>query len=130
MGAIGLYHYKVWIISEVLDRLESCKNGGRKPKGKLFVNPNNDRFRLFKNAYFENIVIYAVDVENIIDSLESPLREIILHRYFEGDVKTFMEDFGIKSKREARNLITRAVNKFFNEIQKYKKRHGLGRKTA
>ncbi len=131
MGAIGVYHYKVWVIGEILDRYESCKNGGRKPKGKLFITPNTDEFRLHRNAYFESIVIYAVDIENIIESLESPLGEIIRHRYFEGDVRTFMEDFGIKSKREARTLITRAVNKFFNEVKKYQRRYiRPGRKTA
>ncbi len=121
MGAIGPYHYKVWIIGEVLDRYESCKNGARKPKGKLFVEPNKEDVRLDRNAYFENIVIYAVDIESIIERLESPLKEIIMGRYFEGDVRTFMEDFGIKSRREARKLIVKAVNKFFHEVEKYRR---------
>ncbi len=120
MGAVGPYHYKVWVIGEVLDRYESAKNGARKPKGRLFVKPNTES-KLNRNAYFENIVIYAVDIENIIDRLESPFKEIILKRYFEGDVRTFMEDFGIESRREARKLITRAVNKFFHEVEKYRK---------
>jgi len=127
MGAIGPYHYKVWVIGEILDRYESCKNGGRKPKGKLFVAPSKDEFKFHRNAYFENIVIYAVDIDSIIESLEPPLGEIIRGRYFEGDVRTFMEDFGIKSKREARKLIIRAVNKFYSEIQKYKRSYRRGR---
>lgn len=122
MGAIGPYHYKVWVIGEVLDRYENCKNGARKPKTKLFIKPPEDERSLFRNAYFENIVIYAVDIEKIIESLEYPLNEIIKGRYFEGDVRTFMEDFGLKSRKEARRLIVRAVNKFFHEIERYRKR--------
>ncbi len=121
MGAIGPFHYKVWVIGEVLDRYEDCKNGARKPRGKLFVTPATEKLKLTRGAYFENIVIYAVDVENLMERLESPLREIIAGRYFEGDVVTFMEDFGIKSRREARKLIVRAVNKFFHELEKYRK---------
>ncbi len=121
MGAIGPYHYKVWVIGEILDRYESCRNGGRKPKGRLFITPSSDEFKLHRNAYFENIVIYAVDIDNILESLEYPLGEIIRKRYFEGDVKTFMEDFGIGSKREARKLIVRAVNKFYQEVQRYRR---------
>ncbi len=120
MGAIGPYHYKVWVIGEVLDRYEECKNGARKPKAKLFVKPQEET-RLDRSAYFENLVIYAVDVENIMERLESPLGEIIRNRYFEGDVRTFMEDFGIRSRGEARRLIVRAVNKFFHEIERYRK---------
>ncbi|EDP75332.1 hypothetical protein [Hydrogenivirga sp. 128-5-R1-1] len=120
MGAIGPYHYKVWVIGDILDRYESCKNGARKPKAKLFVKPSEEK-KLNRNAYFENVVIYAVDIENIIESLESPLREIIAGRYFEGDVRTFMEDFGIRSRREARRLIVRAVNKFFHEVERYRR---------
>jgi hypothetical protein len=120
MGAIGPYHYKVWVIGEVLDRYENCKNGARKPKTKLFVKPNDEE-KLHRDAYFVDIVIYAVDIENLISRMESPLREIIEGRYFEGDVRTFMEDFGIKSRREARRLIVRAVNKFFHEVEKYKR---------
>jgi hypothetical protein len=121
MGAIGPYHYKVWIIGEVLDKYEDCKNGARKPKGKLFVRPDSDQIKLRRGAYFENVVIYAVDIENLIDRLESPLKEIIAGRYFEWDVGTFMEDFGIKSRKEARRLIVRAVNKFFHEIERYRR---------
>lgn len=121
MGIIGPYHYKVWIIGEVLDRYEDCKNGAIKPKGKLFVKPSEDELKLTKGAYFENIVIYAVDIESLIERLESPLREIIAERYFEGDVRTFMEDFGIKSRKEARKLIVRAVNKFFYELERYRR---------
>ena len=120
MGAIGPYHYKVWVIGDILDRYESCKNGARKPKAKLFVKPSEEK-KLNRNAYFENVVIYAVDIENIIESLESPLKEIIAGRYFEGDVRTFMEDFGIRSRREARKLIVRAVNKFFHEVERYRR---------
>ena len=130
MGAIGPYHYKVWVIGEILDKYESCRNGSRKPKGKLFITPNADAFRTHRNAYFENIVIYAVDIDNILESLESPLKEIIKGRYFEGDVSTFMEDFGIKSRREARTLIVRAVNKFFAEIQKYKRSYRRPKKKT
>ncbi len=126
MGAIGPYHYKVWVIGEVLDRYENCKNGARKPKGKLFVRANTEE-KLNRNAYFESIVIYAVDVESMIERLEYPLNEVIRKRYFEGDVRTFMEDFGIGSRREARRLIVRAVNKFFSEIERYRKR---SRKSA
>ncbi len=122
MGAIGPYHYKVWVIGEILDKYESCKNGRRLPRSKIFVKPPEDEGKLFRDAYFVDVVIYAVDIENIIDSLEYPLNEIIRKRYFEGDVRTFMEDYGIKSKREARRLIVRAVNKFFHEIQKYRRR--------
>ncbi len=127
MGAVGPYHYKVWVIGEVLDKYESCKNGARKPKGKLFVSPSADELKLTRGAYFENIVIYAVDIENLIERLESPLDEIIAKRYFEGDVRTFMEDFGIKSRKEARRLIVRAVNKFFHELEKYRR---SSRRTA
>ncbi len=126
MGAIGPYHYKVWVIGDILDRYESCKNGARKPKAKLFVKPNTEE-KLHRNAYFESIVIYAVDIENIIERLESPLREIIAGRYFEGDVRTFMEDFGIRNRREARRLIVRAVNKFFHEVEKYRKSNRTNR---
>ncbi len=121
MGAIGLYHYKVWVIGEILDKYESCVNGARKPKAKLFIRPFEDRGRTDRSAYFENVVIYAVDIENIINSLEPPLNEIIKRRYFEGDIRTFMDDFGIKSRGEARRLIVRAVNKFFHRIEKYRK---------
>ncbi|NPA42226.1 MAG: hypothetical protein GXO18_08140 [Aquificae bacterium] len=120
MGAIGPYHYKVWVIGDILDKYENCKNGARKPKGKLFVKPDAEE-KLHRDGYFVNIVIYAVDIENIIERLEYPLNEIIRKRYFEGDVRTFMEDYGIRSKREARKLIVRAVNKFFHEIEKYRR---------
>jgi len=126
MGAVGPYHYKVWVIGDILDRFESCKNGARKPKAKLFVKPNTEK-KLHRNAYFESIVIYAVDIENIIERLEYPLNEIIRRRYFEGDVRTFMEDFCITSKREASKLIVRAVNKFFHEIERYR---GRSRRSA
>ncbi len=129
MGAIGPYHYKVWVIGEMLDRYENCKNGARKPNSKLFVKPPEKEGKVSKNAYFEDIVIYAVDIENLISKLESPLDEIIRGRYFEGDVRTFMEDFGINSRREARKLIVRAVNKFFHELEKYR-RGSRVRKTA
>ncbi len=127
MGAIGPYHYKVWVIGEVLDRYESCKNGARKPNSKLFVKPPEMEGKLHRNAYFEDIVIYAVDIENLISRLESPLDEIIRKRYFEGDVRTFMEDFGISSRREARRLVVRAVNKFFHELEKYRRRSRVKR---
>ncbi|RLJ70002.1 hypothetical protein BCF55_0263 [Hydrogenivirga caldilitoris] len=120
MGAIGPYHYKVWVIGDILDRFEDCKNGARKPKAKIFVKPRRED-KLSRNAYFEGIVIYSVDIENIIEKLESPLKEIIAGRYFEGDVRTFMEDYGIKSRAEARRLIIKAVNRFFHEIEKYRK---------
>ena len=83
--------------------------------------------KLHRNAYFEDIVIYAVDIENLISKLESPLDEIIRKRYFEGDVRTFMEDFGISSRREARRLVVRAVNKFFHELEKYRRRSKVKR---
>ncbi len=121
MKAIGPYHYKVWIIGEVLDRYENCKNGVLKPSTKLLLYPCKEKGKLFRGAYFEGAVIYAVDIENLINRLEPPLRDIIVNRYFEGDIKTFMEDFNIKSKKEARRLIVRAVNKFFNELEKYKR---------
>jgi len=79
MGAIGPYHYKVWVIGDILDRYENCRNGARKPKAKLFVKPGEEE-KLHRNAYFENIV-----------------------------------------RREARKLIVRAVNKFFHEVEKYRK---------
>jgi hypothetical protein len=118
MKAIGPYHYKVWVIGEVLDRYEECKNGARLPKSKIYVEVVGGEFRKNRNAYFEGVVIYAVDLERLIESLESPYREVIKGRYFEADVSTFMKDFGIKSRREARRIITRAVNKFFHELEK------------
>ena len=118
MRAIGPYHYKVWVIGEVLDRYEECRNGARLPNGKLFIEIVGEEFRKNRNAYFERFVIYAVDLEKIIESLESPLKEVIKGRYFEADVSTFMKDFSIKSRREARRIITKAVNKFFHELEK------------
>ncbi len=127
MGAIGPYHYKVWVIGEVLDRYEECKNGARKPASKIFVKPPEKENKTRRNAYFESMVIYVVDIENIISRLESPLDEIIRRRYFEGDVRTFMDDFGINSRREARRMIVRAVNKFFHELERYRMRSRIER---
>ena len=125
MNAVGPYHYKVWIIGEVMDRYEECKNGARLPKSRLFVEVVSREFRKRRNAYFERIVLYVVDLEKAIESLGSPYREVIEGRYFEGDVTTFMRDFGIRNRREARRIITKAVNKFFHEIE----RRGLMRFT-
>ena len=119
MRTVGPYHYKVWVIGEVLDRYERSKNVKRKPESKLFIKPFKAGGRFRRSAYFEDTVIYSVDIDNLISKLESPLDEIIRGRYFEGDVRTFMEDFGISSRREARKLITRAVNRFFQEIENY-----------
>ena len=120
MEVIGPYHYKIWVVGEILDRYENCKNGARKPSSRLLVKPPRIEGKFRRGAYFEDIVIYAVDIENLISKLESPLDEIIRRRYFEGDIRTFMEDFGIESRKEARKLIVRAVNKFFHQIVKYR----------
>lgn len=122
MKALGPYHYKVWVIGEVLDRYEECKNGARLPKSRLYIEIVSEEFRKRRNAYFEGIVIYAVDLEKLINSLESPYREVIKERYFEADVTTFMRDFGIKTRKEARKIITRAVNKFFHLLEKHRLR--------
>ncbi len=121
MKAIGPYHYKVWVIGEVLDRYEECRNGARLPKSRLYIEVvGKDLIRRKRYAYFENVVIYAVDLEKLINSLESPYREVIEGRYFEADVSTFMRDFGIRSRREARRIITRAVNRFFHMLERHR----------
>ncbi len=120
MRVVGPYHYKVWFIGNVLDRYESSKNRSKKPGGKLLLKPKGGESSL-RDAYFVDAVIYTVDIESLINKLEYPLNEIISKRYFEGDVSTFMEDYGIKSRREARKLIVRAVNKFFGEVERYRR---------
>jgi len=120
MKAVGPYHYKVWFIGNVLDRYESSKSRSKKPGGKLLLKPKREKSSL-RDAYFVDAVIYTVDIESLINKLEYPLNEIIMKRYFERDAGTFMRDYGIDSRREARRLIVRAVNKFFNEIERYGK---------
>ncbi|MDQ7038853.1 MAG: hypothetical protein Q9N26_06610 [Aquificota bacterium] len=120
MKAIGPYHYKVWVIGEVLDRYEECKNGARLPSSRLYIEIVGEEFRKKREAYFENVIIYAVDLEKLMDSLESPYREVIKGRYFEADVSTFMKDFGIKSRKEARRIIAGAVNRFFRLLERHR----------
>lgn len=120
MGGVGLYHYKVWVVGSVLDRYEELRGIGGKPSSKLFVKPSETGERLPKGAYFENTVIYLVDVDNLISKLDKPLDDIIRGRYFERDIRTFMEDFKINSRKEARRLIIRAVNTFFHELEKHR----------
>jgi len=117
VGAVGPYHYKVWVIGEVMDRYEEYKNGRRKPSSAFFVKvPKKKEPR--RNAYFEPMVIYVVDLESLIEEMGHPLGEIIRGRYFEMDPRTLMKELGIDSRKEARRLIVRAVNKFFHELER------------
>ncbi len=117
---MNLYHYKTWVISSVLDQYELYKKErGKLEVGKLFVVPNEESSN--RNAYFERFVFFTKDVEKVLEGMEEELREIIEKRYFEGDLTTYMRDKGLKSKREARRLITKAVNTFFHRLERLRK---------
>ncbi len=117
---VNLYHYKVWVISSVLDQYELYKREkGRLSMGKLFVVPTSETSN--RNAYFEKFVVFTKDVERILEDMEEELREIIEKRYFEGDSGTYMRDKKLGSKREARKLITKAVNTFFHRLERIRR---------
>ncbi len=119
-GNVNLYHYKTWVVSSVLDQYELFKKEkGKLEMGKLYVVPGGEPSN--RNAYFERFVFFTKDVEKILEEMDEELREIILKRYFEGDSSTYMLDKGLKSKREARSLIIKAVNTFFHRLERVRR---------
>ncbi len=119
-GNVNLYHYKTWVVSSVLDQYELFKKEKSKLEmGKLYVVPGGEPSN--RNAYFERFVFFTKDIEKILEEMDEELREIILKRYFEGDSSTYMLDKGLKSKREARSLITKAVNTFFHRLERVRR---------
>jgi len=120
---VGLFDYKVIVISEVLDKYDEAKekrNNISSNRGFITVKEGL-RNPLRRNAKFEKYVIFIADIDNIIDRLPQPYREVIRKRYFQGDISTFMKDFGIRSKRDANKIIRKSVNIFYDALEKYRK---------
>ncbi len=120
---MGLFDYKVIVVSDVLDRYDEAKEKRKNiSSNKGFITISGDvKNSLFRNAKFEKYVIFITDIDNIIEKLPYPYREVIRKRYFQGDVSTFMRDFGIKSKRDANRIIRKSVNIFYDALEKYRK---------
>ncbi len=120
---MGLFDYKIIVISDVLDRYDEAKERRKNiSSNRGFITINGDmKNSLFRNAKFERYVIFITDIDNIIEKLPHPYKEVIRKRYFQGDVSTFMKDFGIKSKRDANRIIRKSVNIFYDALEKYKK---------
>ena len=123
MERMGLYDYKVIFISNILEKYDEAKDKRANPVSeKGFISlERNKKSKLFKNAKFEKYVIFISDIDNIIESMPSPYKDVIRKRYFQGDINTFMRDFNIKNKREANSIIRRSVNIFFDAIERYRK---------
>ncbi len=123
MERVGVFDYKVIVVSDILDRYDEAKNKKVNPvNNKGFIKIEKSiRKNLFKNAKFEKYVIFIADIDNIIENLPQPYRDVIRKRYFLGDINTFMRDFNIKSKREANKIIRRSINLFYDAIERYKK---------
>ena len=120
---MGLFDYKIIVISDVLDRYDEAKERRKNiSSNRGFITINGDmKNSLFRNAKFERYVIFITDIDNIIEKLPHPYKEVIRKRYFQGDVSTFMKDFGIKSKRDANRIIRKSVNIFYDALEKYRK---------
>lgn len=123
MERMGLYDYKVIFISNILEKYDEAKDRKANPVGeKGFISLERDKkSKLFKNAKFEKYVIFISDIDNIIESMPSPYKDVIKKRYFQGDINTFMRDFNIKNKKEANSIIRKSVNIFFDAIERYRK---------
>ncbi len=123
MERMGLYDYKVIFISNILEKYDEAKDRKANPVGeKGFISlERNKKSKLFKNAKFEKYVIFISDIDNIIESMPSPYKDVIKKRYFQGDINTFMRDFNIKNKKEANSIIRKSVNIFFDAIERYRK---------
>ncbi len=123
MNRIGIFDYKVILVSNILERYDEARNKRFNPvnnRGFILLDKNRKN-ALFRNAKFEKYVIFIADIDNIIESMPQPYREVIKNRYFQSDINTFMRDFNIKSKREANKIIRRSINLFYDAIEKYKK---------
>jgi len=121
---LNLSTYKLAVVADVLEALEDLKKSAKEVKSKLAVEAINRRKKKFlkhKGAYFELLVNKYVDIENLINSLEEPERTIIKERLFLKEPEEVKRKLGVRRKREAEKLVRRAINKFYDLLEKYRK---------
>ncbi len=121
---LNLSTYKLVVVADVLDSLEELRRSAREVRSKLAVEAlTRKKRKLSKHtgAFFELMVNRYVDIENLIDSLEEPDRTIIRERLFLKDPGEVKRRLGVKRKREAEKLVRRAVNRFFDLLERYRK---------
>ena len=121
---VNLSVYKLMVVAEVLDFLEEAKEASKFPSGKFIVKAvkrKKGKDSKVRNAFFELLVDRYVDIEKLINSLEEPYRTIIKERLFLKETDYVKRKLRLSRKREAETYVRRAVNKFYNLLEKYKK---------